>query len=115
MNFEILKENLKGNTLILEIEIPPRRYIKERKIIVTTQEIIETIREKYNIVEILEEAKIDNYNISNNIGTWIFRVRKAPKARAPKKKAPSPKEENPLTSNNIRGRMRNILEKCEET
>ncbi len=81
------------NVLTVQAYFPVKRFAVDQKKIIRTEDIKKIIQKKYEVLEVLQEDKICNWNkatIGQN-GTWKFKVKKK---RVAKPKPPSvPKEE----------------------
>ena len=83
------------NVLTVHATLEMRKYARQKKIMLSTNEILRVIESEYNVVEVLKNDRICNWNkssISCN-GTWKFKIKKQPvKKQKQKEVAPTPVE-----------------------
>ena len=114
---ESMKTNIEGDKLTVHVTCSIREFavhpIKE----LTTEELIDKLKEEYNIQGILESPKkrIGNTNRRkmSNSGTWIFTIKKESKVEKPKKTRKSQTTTKPKTTNttSIRNRISKLATK----
>lgn len=122
-----IQKTLHQNLLKIKITVTKAQYISDKKIKITTADVVEIINNEgeYKILSIVKEGTpIKNFiknKTDTNQSTWIFLVSK--KSQEQKKPAPIQKpprtRKKPGPKPSIRGRMNKIaknieLEKAEE-
>lgn len=121
---ESIIKTIQGEKLIVEVVCKVRKYATNPVKLLTTEEIVDILKEEYNIVETL---KIPDRPVGNTkrqkirtSGTWEFKLQKEAKSEPTAKAAPKQKQQ-PTRKNNttkkqkqqssIRSRMSNLARK----
>jgi|14_taG_2_1085336.scaffolds.fasta_scaffold00015_31 hypothetical protein len=133
---EILEEEVDGVILTVTAQIRLRVRVDEKIKFVKSNDIIEIIRDKYDIIGTVKDNQLSNSmrGGGKQRGQWMFQVRKkkpaaqkpAPRKRPASKPAPKPApkmsqkppvsvsvaetQAKPSTKRSIRGRMSKIVE-----
>tara|TARA_B100000963_G_scaffold335923_1_gene330514 strand:- start:1072 stop:1446 length:375 start_codon:yes stop_codon:yes gene_type:complete len=118
-----ITESVDDNILKVVIECNIREYAKHPIKILTTEKIIDIIKNKYNIVKTLKSPnkKVGNTkkNYITNSGTWVFEIlleqekenKNGQKTSSTPAKKRSTTTRKKTTSSSIRGRMSKLATK----
>ncbi len=82
--------------LTVEITVPIKKYVREQKKILTTEQVMEVIAEKHQILEVIKGDQLINWLKKGycQTGTWKFKIKKETKKPTPKKQPePEPVQE----------------------
>ena len=92
MNFKI-NEKVENNVLTIEADCLKKTFLTDKTIILTTKKILDTIEERYSILEILSEPSHIVGNTTRSkirlSGIWKFKIstsNKEPTIEKPKRK-----------------------------
>ena len=107
----IKEVDLQGNILTIHASMQMRRFIKEDKNFLDTQRLLGLIKGEYEVIEILSESKISNWEKSGftRQGTWVFKIKK------PRKPRKTNKKENTGPATSFRGRISKIAKQKQES
>lgn len=121
-----ITETIEDNKLKVVVECNVRRYAKHPIKTLTTEEVIDIIKNKYNIVKTLRvpRKKVGNTkkNYISTSGTWIFQItpekvtnetkpEKPTKKEQPEQKTTTRTRTRKSTSSSIRSRMSKLATK----
>ena len=118
-----ITESIEDNTLKVSIECNIRKYAKYPIKVLTTENVIDMIKNKYNIIKTLKSPnkQVGNTkkNYITNFGTWVFEIslKKEKESKGEQKPAKSTtKRRNTATRSkpspsSIRGRMSKLANK----
>jgi hypothetical protein len=114
---KIIDENLKDSVLTVTAEVKLRITLDEKVRFVTTQDVKDLLKDKYDILNTLKNNQLSNSmrGGGKQKGTWMFQVKtkqqRKPRTtpqKAPASKPPSPAKTKSSTKPSIRGRMSKI-------
>ncbi len=96
----IVSQRVLRNVLTVEISVPIKKYVREQKKTLTTEQVVDFISEKYQILEVVKGDQLINWlkKGRSQTGIWKFKIKKETK-KTPAKKQPEPEvtqQENSL-------------------